>query len=159
MDVVLLTWLALLLTGSPFMVGLAVFARSAPMMTLGPFAGVIADRMHRGRVLLSTQTLGLLTALALAAVFASGRGAYWSLIGLEVLFGVLWALDFPARRTALYSLVGPGRVATAVSLETVSMQFAKMVGPVIAGIALARSGPAAWFLIMAAFYAIGLSAS
>jgi MFS family permease len=159
MDLVVLGWLALLLTGSPFMVGVAVFARSAPMMTLGPFAGVVADRVHRGHVLLLTQTLGLLTALALAAVFASGRGTYWSLVGFEVLFGVLWALDFPARRIALYSLVGPSRVATAVSLETVSMQLAKMIGPVIAGIGLAHAGPAACFAIMAAFYAIGLAVS
>ena len=114
MDVVLLTWLALQLTGSPFMVGLAVFARSAPMMILGPFAGVVADRVHRGRVLLFTQALGVVTGLALSILFATGHGAYWPLVTLEVLSGGLWALDFPARRTALYSLVGPGRVATAV---------------------------------------------
>src|SRR5262249_17240486 len=123
MDVVVLSWLALQLTGSPFMVGLAVFARSAPMMVLGPFAGVVADRVHRGRVLLLTQGLGVVTGLALAGLFAARHGGYWPLVGLELVFGGLWALDFPARRTALYSLVGPGRVATAVSLETVSMQL------------------------------------
>ena len=57
-----------------------------------------------------------------------------------MLFGVLWALDFPARRTALYALVGPGRVASAVSLETVSMQVAKMVGPRAMGILSACIG-------------------
>jgi MFS family permease len=159
MDLVVLGWLALQLTGSPFMVGLAAFARSAPMMALGPFAGVVADRLHRGRVLLFTQALGLLTALALAALFASGRGSYWPLVALEVLFGALWALDFPARRTALYSLVGSSRVATAVSLETVSMQLAKMVGPVLAGVGLAHFSPAACFGAMAACYALGLAVS
>ena len=159
MDLVVLGWLALQLTGSPFMVGLAAFARSAPMMALGPFAGVVADRLHRGRVLLFTQAVGLLTALALAALFASGRGSYWPLVALEVLFGALWALDFPARRTALYSLVGPNRVATAVSLETVSMQLAKMVGPVLAGVGLAHFSPAACFGAMAACYAMGLAVS
>ena len=129
MDLVLLGWLAFQLTDSPFMVGLAAFARSAPLMVLGPFTGILADRMHRGHVLIATQCLGLVTALALAAVFAAGRGGFGPLVGLEMLFGVLWALDFPARRTALYALVGPRRVATAVSLETVSMQVAKMVGP------------------------------
>ena len=54
------------------MVGLAAFARSAPMMVLGPFTGIVADRMHRGRVLVFTQSLGLATGLALAAVFAAG---------------------------------------------------------------------------------------
>ncbi len=156
MDMVLLGWLAFQLTDSPFMVAVAAFARSAPMMLLGPFTGLLADRMHRGRVLLFTQSLGLVTGIALAAVFASGRGGFWPMVGLEVLFGALWAIDFPARRTALYALVGPRRVASAVSLETVSMQVAKMVGPVLAGVGLARYGPAPCYAAVAVFYAVGL---
>jgi MFS family permease len=156
MDLILLGWLAFQLTDSPFMVGLAAFARSAPLMVLGPFTGLVADRMHRGRVLVITQSLGLVTALTLAAVFAAGRGGFWPLVGLEMLFGVLWALDFPARRTALYTLVGSRRVATAISLETVSMQVAKMVGPVLAGVGLAHLGPAPCYAGVAALYAIGL---
>ena len=54
MDLILLGWLAFQLTDSPFMVGLAAFARSAPLMVLGPFTGIVADRMHRGRVLVFT---------------------------------------------------------------------------------------------------------
>ncbi|HEU4438734.1 MAG TPA: MFS transporter [Methylomirabilota bacterium] len=156
MDLVLLGWLAFQLTDSPFMVGLAAFARSAPLMVLGPFTGILADRMHRGRVLVFTQALGLVTALALAAVFGLGRGGFWPLVGLEALFGALWALDFPARRTALYALVGSRRVATAVSLETVSMQVAKMIGPVLAGVGLARFGPAPCYVTVAGLYAVGL---
>ncbi len=144
------------LTDSPFMAGLAAFARSAPLMVLGPFTGIVADRMHRGRVLLFTQAVGLVTGLVLAAVFATGRGGFWPLVGLETLFGALWALDFPARRTALYALVGSRRVATAVSLETVSMQVAKMIGPVLAGLGLARFGPAPCYVVVAALYAVGL---
>ena len=71
MDLVLLGWLAFQFTDSPFMVAVAAFARSAPMMLLGPFTGLVADRMHRGRVLVFTQVLGLVTGLALAAVFAA----------------------------------------------------------------------------------------
>jgi MFS family permease len=96
----LLGWLAFQFTDSPFMVAVAAFARSTPMMLLGPFTGLVADRMHRGRVLVFTQALGLATALALAAVFAAGRGGFWPMVGLEVLLGALWALDFPARRAA-----------------------------------------------------------
>jgi MFS family permease len=156
MDLVLLGWLAFQLTDSPFMVGLAAFARSAPLMVLGPFTGIVADRMHRGRVLILTQGLGLVTGAALAAVFATGRGGFWPLVGLEMLFGALWALDFPARRTALYALVGSRRVAAAVSLETVSMQVAKMIGPVLAGIGLARLGPAPCYAAVALLYVVGL---
>jgi MFS family permease len=156
MDLVLLGWLAFQLTDSPFMVAVAAFARSAPMMLLGPFTGLVADRMHRGRVLVFTQALGLVTGLALAALFFTGRGRFWPMVGLQVLFGVLWAIDFPARRTALYALVGPRRVASAVSLETVSMQVAKMVGPVLAGVGLARFGPAPCYGAVAALYGLGL---
>ncbi len=159
MDLVSLGWLAFELTGSPFMVGLAAFVRSAPMMALGPFAGVVADRVPRARVLLLTHSLGVGTGLALAGLFAAGWGRYGPLVGLAALFGVLWALDFPARRTALYALVGPGRVAAAVSLETVSMQIAKMTGPVLAGVGLAKLGPAPVFAAVAFLYALGLLAS
>jgi len=115
MDLVTVGWLALQLTGSPFMVGLAAFARAAPLMAVGPFAGIVADRMVRGRVLLAAQSVGLATALALAAIFASRAGGYWPLVALEIVFGAMWALDFPARRTALYTILGASRVAQAVS--------------------------------------------
>jgi MFS family permease len=159
MDLVTLGWLSFQLTGSPFMVGLAAFARAAPMMLVGPFAGVVADRVPRGRVLLASQGVGVVTALALVVIFQHGWGGYWPLVTLEVVFGLVWALDFPARRTALYAVLGASRVAQAVSLETVSMQLAKMVGPLAAGFCLARLGPTASFAGMAALYAIGLLVS
>ena len=159
MDIVTLGWLALQLTGSPFMVAVAAFARTAPLMVVGPFAGVLADRVARGRVLVVTQAAGLATALALAVLFGSGAGDYWTLVALEVVFGLAWALDFPARRAALYTVLGASRVAQAVSLETVSMQLAKMLGPLAAGLCLARFGPAAAFAVMAALFATGLVVS
>jgi MFS family permease len=159
MDLVTLGWLALQLTGSPFMVGVAAFARAAPLMIVGPFTGIVADRVPRGRVLLVAQSAGLTTALALAAIFWSGRGGYGPLVTLEVVFGLVWALDFPARRTALYTLLGARRVAQAVSLETVSMQIAKVVGPLAAGVCLARLGPVVDFALMAVVYGAGLAAA
>lgn len=159
MDLVTLGWLALQLTGSPFMVGLAAFARAAPLMVVGPFTGIVADRVPRGRILFVAQSTGGLTALALATIFAAGWGGYWPLVALEVVFGLMWALDFPARRTALYALLGASRVAQAVSLETVSMQLAKMLGPLAAGVCLARLGPAACFALMAVVYGVGLAFS
>jgi predicted MFS family arabinose efflux permease len=159
MDLVTLGWLALQFTGSPFMVGVAAFARAAPLMVVGPFTGIVADRVPRGRILLIAQAAGMATALALTLIFWSGRGGYGALVALEIVFGLVWALDFPARRTALYTLLGAGRVAQAVSLETVSMQIAKMVGPLTAGLCLAQLGPAAGFALMAIVYGAGLAAS
>jgi MFS family permease len=159
MDLVTLGWLALELTGSPFMVGLAAFARSAPLILVGPFGGVIADRVPRAHVLLVAQTSGAAAALALAVLFAAGAGSYGPLVALEVVFGVLWALDFPARRTALYTILGAQRVAQAVSLETVSMQLAKIAGPLAAGVCLARVGPAACYGMIALVYGAGILVS
>ena len=76
-----------------------------------------------------------------------------------MVIGVLWALDFSARRTSIYAVLGPSRVAHAVSLESVSMQVAKMGGPLLAGFCLARLGPAATFTVLAALYAGGLAVS
>ena len=159
MDLVTLGWLALQLTGSPFMVGLAAFARSAPMMIVGPFGGIIADRVPRGRVLVATQAAGVVTALILAVIFATGAGGYGPLVALEVVFGALWAVDFPARRTALYTILGANRVAQAISIETVSMQIAKILGPLAAGWCLAGVGPVACFASMAIVYTLGLVTS
>jgi MFS family permease len=159
MDLVTLGWLALELTGSPFMVGVAAFARSAPLMVVGPFAGIVADRVPRGRILAVSQGAGLATAVLLAVAFGTGRGGYWTLVGMEVVFGMVWALDFPARRTALYALLGASRVAQAVSLETVSMQIAKILGPLAAGVCLARVGPEGCFALMALTYVAALLAS
>jgi hypothetical protein len=113
----------------------------------------------RGRVLAIAQTTGVLTAAALAVLFFTGLGGYGVLVALEVVFGLVWALDFPARRTSLYALLGAARVAQAVSLETVSMQIAKVLGPLAAGVCLARLGPAACFALMAVTYGVGLIAS
>src|SRR4029450_139387 len=135
-DLVTLGWLALQLTGSPFFVGLAAFARTAPLMVVGPFTGIVADRVSRARMLVVAQGVAAATALLLALVFGSGLGGYGVLVACEVVLGLAWTLDFPARRTSLYSLLGAARVAHAVSLETVSMQVAKIFGPLLAGACL-----------------------
>jgi hypothetical protein len=159
MDLVVLGWLALQLTGSPFMVGLAAFARSAPddgarpvrRRRRGPAPSRARAPVHPG----AGPSHG---ARARRPLRVRPR-VVLALVALEVLFGALWALDFPRGGRRLYSLVGSSRVATAVSLETVSMQLAKMVGPVLAGVGLAHFSPAACFGAMAACYALGLAVS
>ena len=69
-----LGWLALQLTGSPFLVGLAAFARTAPLRVVGPFTGIVADRVYRARMLVVAQAVAAATALLLALVFGRGLG-------------------------------------------------------------------------------------
>jgi MFS family permease len=126
-DLVTLGWLALQLTGSPFLVALAAFARTAPLMVVGLFTGIVADRVSRARLLVVAQSVAAATALLLALVFGSGLGGYNVLIACEVVLGLTWTLDFPARRTSLYSLLGAARVAQAVSLGSVLVAPALLI--------------------------------
>jgi MFS family permease len=151
MDVVVLGWLALELTDSPLMVGVAAFCRAAPMMALGPFAGVLADRLPRVRLMTAVQVLNVAAASALMLLFGTGLAGFGLLVTIEVILGIAWVLDFPARRTVLFVVAGRERLTAAVSLETMSMQAAKMIGPLLGGIFLARLGPAACYLAFASF--------
>jgi MFS family permease len=159
LDVVVLGWLALALTDSPLMVGVAAFCRATPMMVLGPFAGVLADRLPRVRVMIVVQILNVAAASTLALLFGVGLAGYGVLVAIEVVLGIAWVLDFPSRRTMLFVVAGRERLTAAVSLETMSMQAAKMVGPLLGGILLARLGPAACYLAFAGLSVGALAAT
>ena len=156
LDFLVLGWLAFELTNSPFMVGLAAFCRFAPMIVLGLFAGVLIDRLPRGRVLVAVQSVNLAASVLLAVIFATGHGDLWLLIGLETVMGIAWAIDFPSRRTVLFTLVGPKRVTNAVSLESVSMQGTKIIGPVVGGLLLGSFGPVWCYVLLAALFLAAL---
>src|SRR5215207_104817 len=96
LDFLVLGWLVLELTGSPFMVGMAAFCRFAPMILLGLFAGLLIDRLPRGRLLVLVQSVNLAVALLLSLLFATGYGGLWQLIALETILGIAWAIDFPS---------------------------------------------------------------
>ena len=158
MDLIVLGWLALAFTDSPLLVGVAAFCRAAPMMALGPFAGVLADRLPRVRVMLAVQVVNVAASSLLGFLFAFALAGFGVLVAIQVILGVAWVLDFPSRRTVLFVVAGRERLTAAVSLETMSMQAAKMVGPLVGGLLLARIGPAACYfafavLSLGAFYA------
>jgi MFS family permease len=157
MDFLVLGWLALELTNSPFMVGVAAFCRASPMMALGPLAGLLADRFDRGRVMIGVQLLNLGATAALLLLFGTGRGGFTLLVLLEVLLGAAWAIDFPARRTAVYTLVGPGRLTNAISLDSVSMQGTKILGPIVGGVLLARLGATGCYAALVLVYLAALA--
>ena len=157
LDFLLLAWVALELTNSPLMVGLAAFFRSAPMMLFGLFAGLLADRLPRGRLLMIVHSTNVAGALALAALFASGHGSFLWLLAIETVLGIAWVIDYPARRTLISSLVGSRGLTNAVSLETMSQQGTKMSGPLLGGVLLGQVGPVGGYLALALLYALGLA--
>jgi MFS family permease len=159
MDLVVLGWLALSFTDSAFMVGVAAFCRAVPMMAFGPFAGVLADRVPRVSVMSAVQVVNVLASSALAILFATGLAGFGILVAIQIILGVAWVLDFPSRRTVLFVVAGRERLTTAVSLETMSMQVAKMIGPLVGGLLLARFGPAACYIAFALLSLVALFAT
>jgi len=99
-------WLVYHLSGSPFAVGLVVFANQIPILILAPFAGVLIDRTDALRVMRLTQALAMLQSAAMAIFTLTGHMTVPVLINLCVIQGLISAFDFPSRQAMVYELVG-----------------------------------------------------
>ncbi|MDX6622907.1 MAG: hypothetical protein QOE75_839 [Solirubrobacterales bacterium] len=142
-------WVILTLTDSGFAVGLATALQFLPMLLLGAWGGLLADRIPKRRLLLTTQALMMVPALGLLAVTATGVVTPW-MVYLGVFgFGLLNAIDNPTRQSFVIEMVGTDRVVNAVSLNSVIVQAARIVGPAIAGILIATAGVVPCFAINA----------
>jgi MFS family permease len=138
-------WLIYELTGSAFALGLAGLFAALPLIPMSLLGGALADAVERRRLLLATQALALLTVAALAALTATGLVAVWHLYAANFLITIVGVLDRPARQALVPSLVPPAHLLNAYTLMTALGQAASLVGPVLAGLALATAGPAAAF--------------
>jgi MFS family permease len=156
-EIVIAGWTVLGLTGSPFAVGVVGFCRMLPMLVLGLVLGTLADRIRGSTLLLAVQVGGLITALTLAALFASGAAQLWQICLLTALFGCGWTCDFSARRALISQLHEPARVGNAMSLETVSMLGSKIAATALGGVLLAADGPRLAYGWLALVYATGIA--
>lgn len=153
MQQIAMVWLAWRLSNSAQVLGLVGFASQIPILFLGPVAGVVTDRFDRRRILIVTQWVALLQALALAALAASGRATPGGLIALAFVLGCINALDLPARQAFSVELVDDrADLPNAVALNSMLMNAARFVGPALAGLAVAAFGEAWCFVINAASY-------
>ncbi len=143
------TWLILRLTDSGVAVGLNTALQFAPMLLLGAFGGVLADRFDKRRLLMATQLAMVAPALVLFAITVTGAVEPWMVFVLVFLRGTVLALDNPTRQSFVIEMVGPDRVVNAVSLNSVIVHCARMVGPAIAGVMIATIGVGPCFLINA----------
>jgi len=143
-------WLTYRLTGSVWLLGAVAFCGSIGILVLGPFAGVIADRVDRRRGLYVTQSLLLAQSLALAALTAFGQVEVWHLIGFALWLGVVAAFDMPLRQTIYVHLVEDrADLPNAIALNSFMVNMARVVGPALAGVLLAVAGEAACFALNA----------
>jgi predicted MFS family arabinose efflux permease len=140
-------WLVLELTRSPFQLGLVNALQFIPVLLLSPVGGAVSDRVSKRRLLLGTQAAMMVQAFVLAALVGSGRVQYWHVAALAAVYGLGRALDIPARQAYVTDLVGRADLANAVALNSVVFNGARIVGPAVAGLLIARFGVAPAFLL------------
>lgn len=141
------SWLVLQLTGSGALLGLTTGLQFLPMLVFGPFAGVLADRVDKRRLLIATQSTAGVLAVGLGLLTASGAIQLWMVMVFAFLFGCVVAVDNPARQSFLLEMVGPEDLPNAVTLNSVVINAARAVGPAIGGLLIAGVGIAACFLL------------
>jgi MFS family permease len=145
-------WLMHRLTGSAFMLGLLGFVQFLPVLLLSLWAGAIADRMDKRRLLLVTKVGGLIQATLLAVVVATGIVQPWMVLVLALGFGSFNAFDLPARQSFLVEMVGKEDLSNAIALNSAAFNTARVLGPMFAGLLVATAGEAICFGINAATY-------
>jgi MFS family permease len=139
-------WLVLDMTGSAFYVGLVDALGSLPVLLLSLYAGVLADRFSKHRMVVATQTAAMLVALTFAAFIYAGRETVGIVMVLAALMGVVTAFDIPARQSFFVEIVGKDDLASAIALNSSAFNATRLVGPAIAGVVIGAIGVAACFL-------------
>lgn len=145
-------WLVLTLTDSSKALGVIVALQTLPVLLVGPYGGVIADRVDKLRLMTVLQTLMGVQALILGVLTVTGEVRVWQIGLLALLLGLSNAFESPARQSFMLEMVGPGHLRNAVSLNSVLVNIARSVGPAAAGILIATVGTGICFLINAASF-------
>jgi MFS family permease len=145
-------WLVLSLTNSGVAVGLTTALQFLPMLLVGAWGGLLADRFPKRRLLMTTQAVMALPALALFAVSSTDVVTPLMVYGLVFARGAVNAVDNPTRQSFVIEMVGSGRVVNAVSLNSVLVHSARIIGPALAGVLIATVGVEPCFAINAATF-------
>jgi MFS family permease len=149
MQTVAAIWVVLTLTDSGVAVGLTTALQFLPMLLFGAWGGLLADRVPKRRLLIATQALMTIPAVGLFAVTATGVVAPWMVFLAVFSMGLVNAVDNPTRQSFVIEMVGADRVVNAVSLNSVIVQAARIVGPALAGITIALVGVVPCFALNA----------
>jgi MFS family permease len=149
-------WLVLLLaTNAGTALGITTGLQFLPALLLSPYAGLVADRVPKLRLLQITQTVMALTALLLGVLAITGTVEVWHVYVLALVFGTGSAFDAPARQSFVSEMVGPDDLTNAVGLNSASFNAARLAGPAIAGVLIGVFGggvaATGWVIIINAF--------
>ena len=154
MQTVAQSWLVLTLTNSPFKLGLIGTLQFAPVLFFSIFAGAVADRFAKRRILITTQAILGCQALALGALAWTGRAEYWHVCVLGTIVGFANAIDSPTRQSYIAQIVGRGDLVNAVALNSAAFNAARIVGPAIAGLMIGRYGVVPAFFVNAVGFVV-----
>lgn len=147
MQMVAQSWLVYRLTHSAASLGAVTFTAQIPTMFLSPVAGIFADRYSRRGIVVGTQTLMMLQALALAALVLTQSIQVWHVFVLALFLGICNAFDMPTRQSFFIEMVGQDDLINAIALNSSIVHAAGSVGPAIAGILVAALGEGPCFLL------------
>ncbi len=145
-------WLVLELTGSGIDLGITVGLQFGPVLVLGAWAGVLADRVDKRKLLLITQSVAAVLALILGVLAVTDVVTVWMIWVLAGLTGAAVAMDMPSRQSFVYEMVGPDDLANAVGLNAVIINASRIVGPAIGGLLIAGVGVSLCFFVNAATF-------
>ncbi|NIT35534.1 MAG: MFS transporter, partial [candidate division Zixibacteria bacterium] len=145
-------WLVYRLTGSPAMLGLVNFVALVPALPMGLWAGSLADRFDKKRLVLLAQTLMFVQAATLATLTVTGFVQVWHVMALAFIFGVGRALDVPARQAFVVEIVGKEDLTNAIALNSTIFNVARTAGPAVAGLLVVAVGEGLAFTVNAATF-------
>ncbi|MGH7643922.1 MAG: MFS transporter [Candidatus Dormibacteria bacterium] len=151
------SWLVLTLTHSPVVLGLVVATQTLPVLVLGAYGGVIADRVDKRRLMVLLQSLMGIQALILGILTLARVVRVWEIFILAALLGLNNAFENPSRQAFMLEMVGGRDLRNAVSLNSVLVNVARAIGPAVAGLLIASWGIGWCFIINAGSFAAVVS--
>jgi predicted MFS family arabinose efflux permease len=143
MQIVAQNWLVLQMTNSPFLLGLDSFLGQIPIFLFSLIGGVAADRTDRRMLLIGSQLVQMSCAFLLAALFAFSAVQVWHILSLSFVVGLAQAFGGPAYQALVPTLVAAKDLPNAIALNSIQFNLARVIGPMLGGIALTTLG-AAW---------------
>ena len=148
------SWLIYDLTGSAFLVGLNGLIRTVPFLAMSLYAGTVADRVDRKKLLFWAEAVMLLLTLGMAALVGSGLVQVWHIYAFSVITALVGAFEIPTHQALLPHLVPRQDLLTAVSLNSLVRKGSQVIGPSLGGLSVAAFGVAETYFINVAGYAV-----
>ncbi len=148
MQRIALSWLVYRLTNSPFLLGLVGFTSQIPTFLMAPFAGVLADRWDRKKILIAANSLSLVQAMILAILVLLKMITFWEIVSLSIVLGLINAFEMTSRQSLVIRMVEKKEdLGNAIALNSSIFNGARLVGPTVAGLLIMVVGEGVCFLL------------